>query len=125
MQNREFHLRLGQSIEIMSAEEIYKLVLICGPKTDLQISLSEEILDKMFKKSPSYERALKMVEYNSVTETVSSKLFATCVEDHQPDIVDYMLRSNFTLVNVPIWSKTTDQKVDIYQFMDEELTDKD
>ena len=40
MGQEEFQLRLGESIETMTAEELYRLVLICGPKTDLQISLN-------------------------------------------------------------------------------------
>lgn len=99
---REFHLRLGTSLEQLTIEEIYKLVLICGPKTDLQINLSDEILEKMFKKSPPYDRTLKDVDYTSLSETVTSKLFLACIEDNQAEIVDYMLRKNISLINVPV-----------------------
>lgn len=97
---REFILILGTSIEDLHIEELYKLVLICGPSTNLQINLVEEKFNEMIDESRTFKMVIDL-KYTEETVTVVSKLLCACAKDTQKKLVRYLLNRNKTLINVP------------------------
>ena len=97
----EFILKVGVCIEDLSIEDLYKMILICGPKTDLKIDSPEDKFIAKVMLSQNYAKDLKL-NYTEKTETNVSKLYRACIKDHQGKLVAFLLRNNPTLFNLQL-----------------------
>ena len=104
MNQHEFVIKVGISIKDLQIEDLQKMIVICGPKTDLRIAADEEqFMDKIL--SSKVYRENFVLEYTELTETDISKLYRACVKDEQGSLVGYMLRNNPTLYNLRLQDK--------------------
>ena len=80
--NPTFLIKVGASMEGLLIEELHKVILVCGPKTSLQISLTEDQFIKMIERSEGYSKDL-MLTYSKRTETDVAKLYRACAKNSQ------------------------------------------
>ena len=80
--NPTFLIKVGVSMERLLIEELHKVILVCGPKTSLQISLTEQQFIRLIERSPNYGKDLELT-FAAETATQVSKLFRACVQDFQ------------------------------------------
>ena len=111
----EFIIKVGVSIEELSIEDLHRMILICGPKTDLKIDSSEEKFIAKVMKSEDYAKNFKL-KYTEKTETNVSKLYRACIKDHQGKLVAYLLRNNPTLFNLRLVGQYDKIKYDAFTY---------
>lgn len=93
---KEFIIKLGSCIENLAIEELYQLILICGPKTDLRLKIEEEEFNQMINRSIEFRRDVK-VKHTEASSTTIEKLFNVCINDGQLELIAYMLKLNDSL----------------------------
>ena len=74
----EFVIKIGDSFLGLQIEDLHKLILICGPKTCLQIDLTYDQFFEMIGRSPSYNKDIdifNLTKFTQMIETKLSKLF--------------------------------------------------
>ena len=76
----EFVIKVGVSISELQIQDVQKMIVVCGPKTNLRIEATEEQFMDQIMSSKIYRENFAL-NYTELTETEVSKLFRACVID--------------------------------------------